>query len=192
MDIKRIFQNHGFKIVILSIAGLLVVLLSFRAGMVVGYRRAGFSENWGNNYHRNFAGPKGGFMDDFKDRDYLESSGTFGQILKIDGQTIAVKSREGVEKTILVNEKTEIRRFRDTVKIEDLKTDEFIVTIGEPNEVGQMVAKLIRVMPPPPKNGPNNGMAPGQSPQPPMGRTAPDQLPPPPLDGTILTPTPNK
>ena len=61
MNLKHIFQNRWFKVATLSIAGLLVILLSFSAGVHVGYRKAGFSEGWGDNYHRNFAGPNNGF-----------------------------------------------------------------------------------------------------------------------------------
>lgn len=114
--------------------------------------------------------------------DYMDANGTVGQILKVDSQTIVVKSQEGVEKIVLVNEKTEIKRFRETVKLADLKTDELIVTIGEPNEAGQIVAKLIRVMPPAQQKG--AGRFPNQN------ERGPDQLPPPTLNGAILTPTP--
>jgi hypothetical protein len=93
-----------------------------------------------------------------------------------------VKSREGVEKTVLVDDRTEIRRFRETVELTNLKNDDFIVTIGEANQSGQIVAKLIRVMPPAPKNGPDRGRFPTRD------EMAPGQLPPPSLDGAILIP----
>ena len=83
----------------------------------------------------------------FGKEDYMDAHGTFGQILKIDGQTLVIKGKDGVEKIVLVDEKTSIHRFKEAIKISDLKIDDFIVIIGEPNEAGQIIAKLIRIMP---------------------------------------------
>jgi hypothetical protein len=42
---------------------------------------------------------------------------------------------------------TEIRRFKDVIQLNDLKVNEPIVVIGEPNDSGQIIAKFIRMMP---------------------------------------------
>lgn len=60
---------------------------------------------------------------------------------------LIIKDRDGTEKIILVTDKTEIRKFRETVKLSDLKIDDYVVVIGEPNDAGQVEAKLIRIMP---------------------------------------------
>ena len=54
-----------------------------------------------------------------------------------------------MEKIVLVNDQTVIRRGRDNVKVSDLKVDNNLVVIGDPNEMGQIAAKLIRLMPAP-------------------------------------------
>lgn len=149
MDINKIFQSKIFQGVILGIAGLAVVLFIFKAGMFVGERKANFSCRWSDNYHRNFGGPRGGFAPGFGDRDFLDANGTFGKIIKIDGQQIIVGGANNAEKVILVDEKTVIRSLRETIKISDLKVDDTVVVVGEPNNVGQIEAKLIRVMPNP-------------------------------------------
>jgi hypothetical protein len=159
MDINKFFLSKAFKIITWTIAGLLVLLFVFKAGLFVGQKKAEFSCRWGENYHRNFGGPRGGFFDGFGlgDRDFIEAHGTFGQIIKIDGPTLVVKGRADVEKIILVTEKTIINRFRDTISLADLKVDDYVVVVGEPNNAGQIEAKLIRVMPspvPPPPQRP--------------------------------------
>ncbi len=148
------------------VAGLIVLFFAFRLGMVVGYRQAYFSYRWGENYHRNFGGPRGGFFEGFfSDRkDFIESHGTFGQIVKIDftvstssaqtsstpAATLVVKGGNDVEKIILVKDDAVITRFRQEAKLADLKVGDYIVVIGRPNDSGQIEAKLIRIMPPPP------------------------------------------
>jgi hypothetical protein len=95
----------------------------------------------------------------------MEANGTFGQILKIEGNNIVIKSRNDVEKVIVVNDQTVIKSFDQTVKVSDLKTDDSLVVIGAANNQGQIEAKLIRLMPLPPLNQPQN------MPQPPVNNS---------------------
>jgi hypothetical protein len=147
MDIKKFFQTNSFKIIIAAIAGLIVILLILSLGMFIGYRKANFSYRWGENYHRNFGGPKGGFFQDFSGRDFIESHGTFGQIIKIDSASLAIKGRDGAEKIIMLKANTAIRSGREEIKPGDLKVNDYVTVIGDPNDAGQIEANLIRVMP---------------------------------------------
>lgn len=153
MDINKIFQSKIFQGVIIGLAALVVILFIFKAGMTVGIKKADFSCRWSDNYHQNFGGPKGGFWGGFNDQDFIEANGTVGQIIKIDGSNLVVRGRGNVEKVIVVKDDTVIERLKETIKISDLKVDDTIVIIGEPNSAGQIEAKLIRVMPPPPSFG---------------------------------------
>ena len=150
MDFNKFFQSKTFKIVIWGIGGIIVFLLIFEAGMIVGFKKANFSYQWGENYHLNFAGPRGGFFKEFSGRDFIGAHGVFGQIIKIDSSTLVIKGRDNVEKIVLIKDSTVIEHFRDTVKITDLKVDDYVVVIGEPNGVGQIEAKFIRILPLPP------------------------------------------
>ena len=149
MDFNKLFQSKTFKRVLIGLGALIVLLLVFKAGEFVGYRKARFSYKWGENYQRNFAGPRGGFFGNFGrgfgDRDYTNAHGTFGSVIKIDGSTLIVKGSDNVEKTVLVSDKTTITSRRETIKTSDLKVDDRIAIIGSPNEQGQIEAKLIRV-----------------------------------------------
>jgi len=150
MDFNNFFQSKLFKGILLGVVSLIILLLIFKAGMMVGIKKADFSCRWSDNYHRNFGGPKGGFWGGFDDRNFMEANGTFGQIIKIEGNVITIKDRQSTEKAILLNESTVIKSMRDTIKATDLKVDDNIVVIGEPNESGQISAKLIRLLPAPP------------------------------------------
>lgn len=86
MDYNKIFQSKLFKLFLLGIGIFILLLLGFKLGMVVGFGKARFSYRWGENYHQNFAGPRGGFFEDFYDnKDFIEAHGVFGEIIKIDG-----------------------------------------------------------------------------------------------------------
>ncbi len=150
MDIKEIIKSKPYMITALSLAVIAVLVLIFGGGMYMGYRKARFSYQWGENYHMNFGGPRGGMggmMRDFGGKDFIDSHGASGQIIKIDSSTIIIKGQDGIEKSILVKDDTTIRRFRETIKLTDLKVGDYIVIIGAPNNGGQIEAKFLRAMP---------------------------------------------
>lgn len=161
MDFNKFFQSRGFRVATWTVATIIVFLLIFRLGIAVGYRKAAFSYRWGENYHRNFGGPRGGFARDFmNDRMFTESHGVFGTVVSVDPSTsspqassgqaaIIMKGSDDVEKIIQVTADTVITRLRERIAVTDLKTDDPIVVIGNPNDMGQIEAKLIRVMPMP-------------------------------------------
>ena len=154
INLDKIFQSKLFRGIILGLLVLIVVLAILKIGMFIGVKKADFSHRWSDNYRSNFGGPQNGFMEGFGDRDFMDANGISGQVIKINittdktqPTTIVVKGRDNVEKIIVVNDKTTIRRFMDDIKIADLKVDEYVVIIGEPNSSGQIEAKFIRVMP---------------------------------------------
>jgi len=151
MDLNKFFQSKAFKIIFWGMVALIIVLTVFKVGMMIGERRADFSQDWGDNYHRNFAGPKEGFSGNlpFAGQDFIEANGAFGQIMEVKDQTIVIKSPDNVEKAISTDEKTTIKRFQEVLKISDLKAGDNIVVIGDPGDDGQIKAKFIRVMPSP-------------------------------------------
>lgn len=181
MDISKIFeakffQSKLFKIIPLIILILIVVILIFWAGMAIGFKKANFSCRWEENYHRNFAGPKNGFISEFRrdlgGQDFIQSNGTFGQIIKNETSSLVIKGPDNVEKIVLLTDDTIIKLQQQTVTPAELSINQYLVVIGEPNESGQLIAKFIRLLPPPPSlnqgrpipnQNPDQGQLPNQS-----------------------------
>lgn len=157
MKIDDFFQSKIFKWATLGVACFLILAFVFGMGVFVGTKRANFSFRWAEEYHRNFAGPEGGFFENVVDarKGFIDANGCIGQIISINGQTLTVKGRNDAEKIILVNDKTTIIFQRENLKLSKLKTGDIVVVIGEPNDSGQIQAVLIRVVPPPPANNYN-------------------------------------
>jgi hypothetical protein len=156
MDTDKIFKSKLFKGLVLGILVLIAILLILKIGMFIGARKAGFSRDWSDNYRRNFGGPEQEFMTGFADRGFMEASGVFGQIIKINFSTgedktatIIIKGRDDVERIILADNKTIIRSLRETIGTTNLKVNDYVIVIGEPNSDGQIEAKFIRIMPAP-------------------------------------------
>jgi len=154
-NIKKFFESKTFKTILYTLGVLAVISLIFQAGMMAGFRKASFGRDWGDNYAMNFGSPHrgapkmiGGELGDFGN--LPNAHGAIGRIIKIELPTIIVlDEKENTEKVVLISDKTEIRKVRDSAIKEDLKIDDHIVVIGSPNSSGQIEAMLIRLLPAP-------------------------------------------
>ena len=150
MDFSKFFYSQTFKAVVIIIGVSAVTLFVFTLGMEVGSKRANFSCRWGENYYRNFLGPRAGGMRawrNFGQGDFLNAHGAVGKIIKTEPPLFIMQGRDKVEKAVLVNESTIIERFREELKLDDLAVNDEVAVIGDPNGVGQIEAKLIRLLP---------------------------------------------
>lgn len=150
MDIKKAPQSKTFFKVIVAVGIVIAIACIFQAGVWTGYRKAAYSFRWGDSYYRSFGGPRGQFAPGLPHGEMMEAYGVGGRIIKIDLPLLVVEDRDNTEKTVLLKDDTVIRRFRDEIEPADLGIDDQIVVIGEPNDLSQIEAKLIRVMPPGP------------------------------------------
>ena len=148
---QEIINSKATRYGIRIIGALFVLLLVFKAGEYVGIKKASFSYNWGNNYYRNFMGRGRMNIGGFHGEDFLMGHGVGGPILKNSSSTLIIQDRDGAEKIVLISGNTLIKRFRDDISGSDLKPGEWVVVLGNPNEEGQIEAKLVRVLPPPPQ-----------------------------------------
>lgn len=149
-NIKKFAESKNFKKVIYVLGAVVILALVFQAGMVVGFKKASFSRDWGNNYERNF-GPKREVSRFLKDgmRDIPNAHGAIGKIIKVEFPNIVVLDKDQTEKIIIIKDDTSILERKEILSKESLKVDQFIVVIGNPNDQGQIEAKMIRIMPNP-------------------------------------------
>jgi hypothetical protein len=150
-------KSKNFKIAALAVGIIIIALISFAGGVVVGLKKARFSYKFGENYERNFVGGpfqgsegmmgrgQRGMMGDFGGRGFRNSHGIAGNIISVADNKIVIKDRNGQENTISVSDKTLIKRGQDTISLNDLKNDEQIVVMGQPDDNGTISADLIRV-----------------------------------------------
>lgn len=146
METSAAPKRQPLKPIILTLAVGVLLLVSFRVGMYVGFRKAAYSFSWGDNYHKMFAGPRRGFFDDFQGKGFMDAHGIFGPVMKIEGDDIVIRDKDQTEKTVDVTSSTVIRRGPDTVPLSDITMNDDVVIIGEPNLLGRIDAKFIRVM----------------------------------------------
>jgi len=153
MTIKEIMTSRKMKTAAAIVGVLVLMFASFASGIAVGFKKARFSYSWGENYERNFVGPRmlppGGPMGDprgmMENRDLRNAHGISGSIVSISGNNIVIKDRDNKENTVAVTDRTLIKDGRNDISISDLKNDERIIVIGKPDNGGVISADLIRV-----------------------------------------------
>jgi hypothetical protein len=128
-----------------AIAALIIALFILKIGMFVGYEKARFSYKWGEQYHRNFGGPRGGFLNEFRGQDYTNGHGVSGSILSLGEDEIVIKGSDDLEKIVILSEETIVRQRRKTLTVSNLEVGDSVVIIGSPNDNGTIEAKMIRV-----------------------------------------------
>lgn len=151
METKEFLQSKKFKKISYGLAGAIILLLVFKAGMAVGYHKAAFSYRMGENYYRNF-GPRRNFLSGLAHDDFSAAHGEIGKIVSIDAASIVIADRDEPEKIVLISDQTQVRKMRDMLKPSDLKVDDYVMVLGSPDEQGRIQAKLIRIIPPPPES----------------------------------------
>lgn len=132
----------------LGIGIAIVLLLVFFAGIYIGGSKTGAFPFW----ERRHIFP-GGFVPG------RFGHGVIGTIDSIGNNTFIVKDRSGALKTVLVDNQTRIRRNGSTIKSADLKKDEQVIVIGEPQEQeGAIKARVVRVITGSPKETSGSGI----------------------------------
>ena len=155
-EVKTEKKQNTKKIIIIAaiaVGGFLIVLASFVSGVVVGLKKAKFSYHFGENYERNFIGPRpghpgpdiGGFLRGIEGRDFRNAHGLAGSIISVTDNNLVIKDRDNKENTVAVSDKTIIKSRQDNLQLSDLKIDDQVVIIGKPADNGVINADLIRV-----------------------------------------------
>ncbi len=134
--------------VFFAVAQIAVLLFVFQLGMFVGIQKSGYSQNWKENYGRNFGMPPKGPLGGFEGREFLGAHGVAGIIIKIGDQDLVIKGQDGMERIIQLSDNVILRHGRENIKITDIDVDDEAVIIGAPNPDGTVLAKMIRIFSP--------------------------------------------
>jgi hypothetical protein len=151
--LNKVFESKIFSRSLKALEVLMIVIIIFSAGMITGFNKASFGNNWNKNYQENFGMgySRGNITNMMKVNNGLfpNAHGTIGKIINIQLPNIIVQDKDGTEKVIVIDNDTGIEKIKDFIKVKDLQLDDFVVVVGSPNDQGQIEAKFIRVVPSP-------------------------------------------
>ena len=144
---KEFLRTSRFKKTVYILGALIVLSLAFHAGMAVGFHRAEFGHRFDQSYMNAYG--RHPEMGKGRERDEpFETHGAIGKVLSVSLPTIVVEDKN-IEKVVRISSSTIVRHFRDHIDITTIKPNDFIIVIGEPNNNSEVVAKFIRMLPPP-------------------------------------------
>lgn len=152
-EIKHIVHSHVFKVILCSIVGILVLLFVFQAGVYVGFQKASFYDKIGENYFHEINKGPGGMMG-IPNGDFESTHGAVGKIIELKLPLAVIEDQSSIEKTIQIASSTSIKDADGDETVSNLKIDDYVVVFGSPASSTDpiLIAKLIRVLPPPPTN----------------------------------------
>lgn len=146
-------RSKAFHYTLVGIGVTVIAIVVFQAGVFVGFRKASFSYEKGEHYYRAFGEMKRGPMPGMMREDFPVAGGAVGKVIAMDPPLFTIEDRDGTEKIIRTDASTTLREARTTQPITELREGDMVVIIGTPNDNGEVVAKLIRLMPPFPEEG---------------------------------------
>lgn len=146
---EKLKKSRIIEGLIIGIGVIIFLLAVLWTGMEIGERRANFRGQFGRGFESNFTGMHQGMRVKLFGVDPASAHGAVGEIINLELPRVVVSGPDNLEKTVLVNASTTVRRFQENVGPEELKIGDFIVAIGSPNENAEIEAKLVRIMPEP-------------------------------------------
>ncbi len=147
IHIKEIIQSKTFVGILYGIGVCIIVLAVFELGVLVGFQKAKFSYRVNDSYSRLF-NERNSPAQTRMPVNFGDAHGTAGIIQHIQDTYVLVVDQNNMEKTIVINEHTIIKKERETISSKDLREGDAIVVIGDPNDQAFIDAKLVRVIPP--------------------------------------------
>lgn len=89
----------------------------------------------------------------------IENHGVLGTIQTLGKNTMVVKDRRGILKSVSVDDQTVVKRDTVSIQFSDLKQNEFVVVLGNPEKTEEIIkAKIIRVMEKPQSDASRSGI----------------------------------
>jgi len=149
-------KNSPLKIAAFVVGMLLFGAICFYAGLSAGFMRAKYTLDWGENFERNFGGPRHGFQkmpppffgDELRNGFGVNWNGTAS-----DGEKLVVTDRDGKENTVVVGENTQVHYPKKDDSKNSIQIGDRVVVVGRPGAEGVINADFIRVFPPKRTNG---------------------------------------
>jgi hypothetical protein len=169
---SRLVTSSKYSNIVVGMALLLTVLIIFQAGILVGFHKAMYAGKFGNNYYKafdknfnkgrnhgkhGFERSREGLMSGNRftnntqrfDTDIPAGFGAVGKIIKVDLPLLVIEGPDNVEKFVKITDQTIIRKFKEVLTTTDLAVEEYAVVLGEPDTDGEIIARLIRLLPAP-------------------------------------------
>jgi hypothetical protein len=149
MEFKNLYKSKKIRYAVGAIVALGFLLFIFEAGVFLGYHKAEYTSNLGDNYIKTFEGGVASTSSLWMRpprKDLPGGHGAVGKVIKVEPTSVVVASSNNVEEIINIDSGTIIRQFNDEASTTNISVGDTIVVVGYPNNTGEIQAKLIRIL----------------------------------------------
>ncbi len=146
---QPLITSRVAQIILGILAVLILMCVSFLAGVKASERRMRHFSNWSTNYPEMMRSHRGDRMiRPLPKRVSMPlPNGVFGRVLSATGTNLVIDGQDTFEQNVLITSSTAIRTERGTATLQDIQPNTEVGVFGAPNEQGQIEAHLIRLFP---------------------------------------------
>ena len=162
-----------FKGLLLGSGSILLLLMVFWLGMMVGEHKAQFTLKWGEKYEDHFGGMKEGkgsgrgLLPKPSEKPGIGGHGVAGEILEVGEDSMIVLGANNLEQVVLIDNDTRVIIGRSFVGLDKVQVGTHAVVIGSPTKDAEIDARMIKIFDKAPRGLMHNS---GPSGHGPMGR----------------------
>jgi len=146
---KDYLQSNTVTRIIVILGIVVIVLLAFQGGVLVGYHEGSFGSDRDSAYARGLGDPRSIFAPFMRDADDANPHGAVGEIVRTASSTFMLKGPSSDEQVVSFTPTTTIRLMRGAGTPSDIRVGEQAIVIGEPGQGGDIDAVFIRILPAP-------------------------------------------
>lgn len=145
---KNIHHSKTFKVILITGGAIIILLVTFLFGIVIGFHKASFSYRVGEHYDSLFSRNDGNVLPVPIDADSIPGGHeAAGKIISVELPLFVVVGPDNIEKTIDLDDGTVITKLRGTASSSDLQVGDSAVIIGMPGTDSDIDARFIRIFP---------------------------------------------
>ncbi len=140
-----------FKGLLLGSGSILLLLMVFWLGMMVGEHKAQFTLKWGEKYEDHFGGmnfsaePGRGFLPRPSEKPGIGGHGVAGEILEVDEDSMIILGANNLELVVLIDSDTRVIIGRSFVELDKVEVGTHAVVIGSPTKDAEIDARMIKI-----------------------------------------------
>ncbi len=150
MNTQDFFTSPKFGRTVAALGAILVILIIFQAGVLIGYERGTHALNWETDMGRGMGDPRSMLAPFMHDTDDPSSHGAIGTVVSVHQPLFMVKGASQAERVVVIVPSTLIRRMHTMASTSDILPGTQVVVIGAPGVDGRLQADFIRILPAPP------------------------------------------
>lgn len=133
------------------VAEIVLLLIAFRIGVLVGYHKAQFSFEWGQRRynevaHMHSGRGMGGTFANWFGHEFMQAHGVSGTVISSSDTQLVVRDDDGNDKTVSMTTSTPVRGDQNATSTARINPNDNVLVVGSPASDGTIKATLVQII----------------------------------------------